>query len=128
MTSRKQIVPIARVPKAGPYSHVVRVGDLLFVSGQGGIDPSTGQTAGPTFTAQCRQALTNLRTILEEAGSGLPFVVKTTCFVTDPTAFADLNTIFAEYFPADPPTRAVPVVALPKGLLFSIEVIAVTAS
>lgn len=127
MSTSKQVVPITRLPKA-PYSHAVRGGDLLFIAGQGGIDPATGQVAGPTFEAQARQAFANLRTVLEEAGSSLDQVVKTTCFLADPAAFAALNTLFAEFFPEQPPVRSTPVVALPRGLLFSIEAIAVVVA
>ncbi len=125
MPISKQVVPITRIPTMGAYSHAVRAGDFLFIAGQAGIDPVTGQVAGPTFEAQGRQALTNLRTVLEEAGSSLAHVVKTTCFLADPAAFADLNVLFAEFFPDQPPVRSAPVVALPRGLLFSIEAIAV---
>jgi len=113
------------VPRIGPYSQVVRVGDLVFTAGQPGIDPATGQVAGETFEAQARQAFTNLRAVLEDAGSRLERVVKVTCFVVDVGAFALLNALFEEYFPGSPPVRSTPVVALPRGLLFSIDAIAV---
>lgn len=128
MPIAKQVVPITRVPKAASYSHVVRAGDFLFIAGQAGLDPRSGLVAGPTFEAQGRQAFANLQAILEEAGSSLGHVVKTTCFLADPAAFAALNALFAEYFPDQPPVRSTPVVALPRGLLFSIEAIALVAS
>jgi 2-iminobutanoate/2-iminopropanoate deaminase len=103
----------------------MRVGDLLFTAGQPGIDPATGAAVGDTFEAQARQAIANLRAALEDAGSGLERVVKTTCFVADPTAFPKLNELYGEYFPSDPPVRSTPIVNLPRGLLFSIEAIAV---
>ena len=109
----------------GPYSQVVRAGDFLFVSGQAGLDPATGSPAGDTFEQQARQAFTNLATVLEAAGSSLAGVVKTTIFCADATAFAALNELYAEFFPADPPARSVPIVQLPRGLLVSIECIAV---
>jgi 2-iminobutanoate/2-iminopropanoate deaminase len=121
-----EVVTSARVPRIGPYSQAVRVGNLIFTAGQPGINPATGQVAGPTFEAQARQAIENLRAVLEDAGSSLQRVVKVTCFIaTDPSAFATLNALFAEFFPDSPPVRSAPVVALPKGLLFSIEAIAV---
>ena len=126
MTAIKQVVESKRVPRIGPYSQAVRVGDLLFTAGQPGIDPKSGTVAGPDFESQARQAFENLRAVLEDAGSGLEQVVRVTCFVADPAAFAALNTLFAQYFPAEPPVRSTPVVALPKGLLFSIDAIAVT--
>jgi 2-iminobutanoate/2-iminopropanoate deaminase len=106
----------------------MRVGDLLFTAGQPGIDPATGAAAGETFEAQARQAFANLRTALEDAGSGLDRVVKTTCMVGDPTAFGKLNELYAEYFPSVPPVRSTPVVSLPRGLLFSIDAIAVVGA
>jgi len=119
------VVTSARVPTIGPYSQAVRAGNLIFTAGQPGIDPATGQVAGPTFEAQARQAIANLRAILEDAGSDLSKVVKVTCFVADPAAFATLNELFKEFFPTSPPVRSTPVVALPRGLLFSIDAIAV---
>lgn len=112
-----------RVPRRGPYSQVVRLGDLLFVAGQGGLDPKSGAVV-PGFEAQARQAFENLRAVLEDAGSGLAQVVKTTCFLADPEGFDQLNALYAEYFPQTPPARSTPVVKLPRGLLFSIEAIA----
>jgi 2-iminobutanoate/2-iminopropanoate deaminase len=94
-----------RVPRRGPYSQVVRLGELLFVAGQAGLDPKTGAPV-PGFEAQARQAFENLRAILE------------------PEGFDQLNALYAEYFPQTPPARSTPVVKLPRGLLFSIEAIA----
>jgi 2-iminobutanoate/2-iminopropanoate deaminase len=121
----KQVVDSTRVPRIGPYSQVVRAGDLLFTAGQPGIDPKTGSVAGPDFESQARQAFENLRAVLEDAGSSLAQVVRVTCFIADPGAFATLNSLFGEYFPTAPPVRSAPVVTLPKGLLFSIDAIAV---
>ncbi len=124
MADRPQVVETPRIPRIGPYSQAMRVGNLLFTAGQPGIDPRTGAVAGETFEAQARQAIENLRTVLEDAGSGLESVVKTTCFVADATAFGKLNELYAEYFPSDPPVRSTPIVSLPRGLLFSIEAVA----
>ena len=128
MTVTRQVVESARVPRIGPYSQAVRVGDLLFTAGQAGIDPRTGTVAGPGFEPQARQAFENLRAVLEDAGSGMEQVVRVTCYLTDAGAFATLNDLFAEYFPSAPPVRSVPVVSLPKSLLFSIDAIAVAGS
>jgi len=125
MALPEEVVTSRRVPRIGPYSQAVRVGNLVFTAGQAGIDPTTGQSAGPTFEAQARQAFVNLRAVLEDSGSGLHRVVKVTCFLADADAFPKLNDLFTEYFPESPPARSTPVVALPKGLLFSIEAIAV---
>lgn len=127
MTTRQphEVIQSVRVPRLGPYSQAVRVGNLVFTAGQPGVDPISGQTAGLTFKTQARQAFANLRAVLEDAGTSLEKVVKVTCFITDPTAFPSLNELFTEFFPEAPPVRSVPVVALPKGLLFSVEAIAV---
>ena len=126
MALPEEVVETPRVPRLGPYSQVVRVGDLLFVSGQAGLDPATGQAAGPDFETQARQAFANLATALEDAGSHLRRVVKVTCFVAEP-GFATLNALFAELWPDAPPARSAPLVTLPRGLLFSVEAIAVAA-
>ena len=123
----KEVVESPRVPTIGPYSQAVRVGDLLFTAGQPGIDPKTGMVAGSTFEEQARQAFENLRAVLEDAGSGMDQVVRVTCFMADPGAFGALNALFGEYFPSAPPVRSSPVVSLPKGLLFSIDAIAVAS-
>ena len=120
-----EVVDSDRVPRLGPYSQAVRTGDTVYVAGQAGIDPRSGQIAGESFNLQARQAFLNLKAVLEDAGSSLQRVVKVTCFVADPNAFADLNALFAEFFPVSPPVRSVPLVQLPRGLLFSIEAIAV---
>ena len=114
-----------RLPTLGPYSQAVRVGNLVFTAGQPGLDPKTGQPAGNTFEPQARQAFENLRTILEEAGASLSSVVKVTCFIADSSALGKLNDLFKEFFPQSPPARSAPVVELPRGLLFSIDAIAV---
>jgi 2-iminobutanoate/2-iminopropanoate deaminase len=104
---------------------VVRAGDLLFVSGQPGLDPATGQLPEGGFEAEARMALDNLRRVLEAAGSSLSRVAKTTFFLTSADDFATLNRLYGEYFPTSPPARSAPVVALPRGLHLSIEAIAV---
>ena len=127
MTALHEVMESSRVPRRGPYSQAVRVGELLFIAGQAGVDPSSGALAGPTFELQARRAFENLRAILEDAGSGLDQVVKTTCFLAAPEAFDQLNALYAEYFPVAPPVRSTPVVQLPRGLLFSVEAIAAVA-
>lgn len=125
MALLSEVVESARVPRIGPYSQAIRVGNLVYTAGQPGIDPATGAVAGDTFEAQARQAFANLSAVLEDAGSRLGRLVKVTCFVTDPAAFPTLNALFAEFFPEAPPVRSTPVVQLPRGLLFSIDAIAV---
>ena len=97
MALPEEVIHSGRVPRIGPYSQAVRVGNLVFTAGQAGIDPATGVSAGPTFDAQARQALANLRAVLEDAGTGLHRVVKVTCFVADADAFANLNELFTEF-------------------------------
>ena len=121
----KKILHSPRVPRLGPYSQAVQVGDLIYIAGQAGIDPATGKSAGDSFAAQARQAFSNLRTLLEDVGSGMDQVIKVTCFVSEAEAFGTLNELFAEFFPESPPVRSTPVVALPRGLKFSIDAIAV---
>jgi 2-iminobutanoate/2-iminopropanoate deaminase len=125
MALPEEVINSDRVPRIGPYSQAVRVGNLVFTAGQAGINPATGQAAGMTFEAQARQAFANLRAVLEDAGTGLQRVVKVTCFVADASAFPKLNELFTEFFPESPPVRSTPIVALPKGLLFSVDAIAV---
>jgi len=125
MALPEEVVESPRVPRLGPYSQAVRIGDLVFTAGQPGIDPATGRVAGETFEAQARQALDNLRAVLEDAGSRMERVVKVTCYIADAGAFATLNALFEEYFPGNPPVRSAPVIALPRGLLFSVDAIAV---
>jgi 2-iminobutanoate/2-iminopropanoate deaminase len=120
-----EIIDSPRVPRIGPYSQAIRAGDLVYTAGQAGIDPQTGRVAGDSFEAQARQAFANLRAVLEDAGSSLDRVIKVTCFVADPNAFPSLNALFAEFFPIAPPVRSTPLVQLPRGLLFSIDAIAV---
>lgn len=125
MALPSEIVESSRVPRLGPYSQAVRVGNLIYTAGQPGIDPATGNAVGETFEAQARQAFANLSAVLEDGGSRLARVIKVTCFITDASAFPILNNLFAEFFPDSPPVRSAPIVQLPKGLLFSIDAIAV---
>ena len=121
----KEVIRGAGMPKAfGPYSHAVRAGDFLFVSGQAGADPATGKL-DPDFRTQCRQAFANLVTVLRAAGSAPEHVVKTTVYLTDTKNFAAMNEIFAETFPTDPPARATPTVVYDFGVLIAVECIAV---
>jgi 2-iminobutanoate/2-iminopropanoate deaminase len=108
----------------GPYSHAVRAGEFLFIAGQAGLDPATGSVPAGDFETEARQAFTNLRAVVEAAGASLGRVVKTTVFLTSSDDFPTMNQLFGEFFPAAPPVRATPIVALPRGLRMSIEAIA----
>jgi 2-iminobutanoate/2-iminopropanoate deaminase len=124
--SDRQIITGPDVPMPiGPYSQAVRVDGLVFVSGQPGTDPATGQPVGDRFGEQVRQAFRNLDTVLRAAGSRLDLAVSITVLVADAADFPELNEAFAEAFPTDPPTRMTMQVPLPLGLLVSIGAIAV---
>jgi 2-iminobutanoate/2-iminopropanoate deaminase len=125
--SKREVVTCSNAPAAiGPYSVAIATGCLVFVSGQLGIDPKSGTIVEGGIQAQTRTALTNLKSVLEIAGSGLENVVKTTVFLTDMAQFAEMNAIYAEFFTSDHPARsAIQVAALPKGGIVEIEAIAV---
>ena len=109
----------------GPYSQAIVAAGLVFCSGTAGIDPATG-AAPDGIEAQTEQALSNLAAILDEAGSSLAQVVKTTIFYADVDDFPLLNAVYARHMPDPPPARSAPAnVQLPRGLLVSIEAIAV---
>ncbi len=109
----------------GPYSQAIQVGNLVYTSGQIPIDPATGAFVEGGIKEQTRQSLTNVRAILEEAGLSMGNVVKTTVFMADMNDFADMNSVYAEFFAEPYPARsAVAVKTLPKGALVEIEVIA----
>jgi len=122
----RQILATDKAPAAvGPYSQGVRVGDLVFTAGQLGIVPGTKEFAGPDIEAQTRQALENLKAVLEAGGSCLENVVKTTVFLQDIGEFTRMNAVYAEFFPQGPPARsAVQVAALPLGGRVEIEALA----
>ena len=122
----KQTIQVPGLKMIGPYSQAVRAAGLLFVSGQPGVEPSTGEAAGPAFDVQARQAFKNLDTVLRAGGSRLDLVVNTTVLVADVSTFAELNRLFAEFFPDSPPARMTMQVPLPKGLLISIGCVATT--
>lgn len=116
----------SKAPAAiGPYSQAIRVGNLVFASGQIPIDPATGVFVPGGIKEQTRQSLTNVKTILEAAGLTMKNVVKTTVFMADMNDFAEMNGVYAEFFKEPYPARsAVAVKALPKGALGEIEVVA----
>lgn len=119
-------VSTKKAPAAiGPYSQAIQVGNLVYTSGQLPIDPATGVFPEGGIKAQTRQSLTNVKAILEEVGLSLGNVVKTTVFMADMNDFADMNSVYAEFFTEPYPARsAVAVKTLPKGALVEIEVVA----
>jgi 2-iminobutanoate/2-iminopropanoate deaminase len=124
--SEKQIVVSEKAPKAlGPYCVANRFGDLVFTAGQLGLDPATNELAPGGIEAETRQALTNVKHVLEAAGSSLACVLKTTVFLRDMADFARMNAVYAEFFTENFPARStVQVAALPKNGAVEIETIA----
>jgi 2-iminobutanoate/2-iminopropanoate deaminase len=122
----RKAVSSDQAPEAlGPYSQAIVAGNLVFCSGMAGIDPATGEAAGG-IEAQTEQALLNLAAVLRAAGCSMDDVVKTTIFYADVDDFGRLNEVYARHMPDPPPARSAPAhVRLPRGLLVSIEAIAV---
>lgn len=121
----KKIITSANAPAAiGPYSQAVKVGNLMFISGQIPVDAATGNIVEGGIEAQTRQCMKNLQSICEEAGATLDNVVKTTVFVKDLSQFNIVNETYGEFFKVAPPARAcVEVARLPKDVLVEIEAI-----
>jgi 2-iminobutanoate/2-iminopropanoate deaminase len=128
MSVHKEIVSGPGVPPTiGPYSAGVRAGDLLFVSGQAGMDPATGKLIGPAFREQAEQAMRNVESVLLAGGSRLALVVNTTVLLADFADFGELNEVFSAAFPTDPPARMTMQTALPGGVLISVGCVAAVA-
>ena len=108
----------------GPYSQAMKVGSLVFTSGQIPINPTSGAIEVEDITAQAEQVCKNLTAVLEAAGSSADRVIKTTCFLSDMANFAAFNEVYAHYFPSCPARSCVAVKALPKGSLVEVEAIA----
>ena len=123
---KKSIISTDKAPAAiGPYSQAIQIGDLLFVSGQVPIDPSTGAIVEGDIKAQAQQSLNNLKAILNAAGTNMGAVVKTTVFLADMNDFAAMNEVYAQFFQEPFPARsAVQVGRLPKDAKVEIEAIA----
>ena len=119
----KEILHTEKAPAAiGPYSQAVKAGDTIYVSGQLPIDPATGAFAGDDIKTQTRQSLTNIKNILAAAGADMNQCVRVGVFLKDMNMFADMNTVYAEFFQNDCPARAaVEVARLPKDALVEIE-------
>ena len=121
----KKIIHTTQAPAAiGPYSQGTVYGDTLYVSGQLPIDPATGQLVTGDIKAQTTQVLDNLSAIVEAAGTTLNQVLKATILLTDMAYFADVNQVYASYFPENPPARiCYQVSALPLGAKVEIDAI-----
>jgi 2-iminobutanoate/2-iminopropanoate deaminase len=128
-TEGKKIVSTEKAPKAiGPYSQAVRIENLVYTAGQIALDPVRMELVEGDVAAQTHQVFANLKAVLEAAGSGLNYVIKTTVFLKDMADFAAMNAVYAGYFPENPPARStVAVAGLPKGGLVEIEVVALLA-
>jgi 2-iminobutanoate/2-iminopropanoate deaminase len=124
--AERKIVRTTTGQKAiGPYSLGVQAGHLVFTAGQVGFDPATGAMVPGGLEAETRQALENMKAILEAAGTSLANVVKTTVFLRDIKDFQAMNAVYGSYFPVDPPARsAFQVAALPAGAIVEIECVA----
>ena len=122
----KKMISTPKAPAAiGPYSQAIQVGNLIYTSGQIPIDPVTGQLVEGGIKEQTRQSLSNIQAILQEAGLTMASVVKTTVFMADMADFAEMNSVYAEFFTEPYPARsAVAVKTLPKNALVEIEVVA----
>jgi 2-iminobutanoate/2-iminopropanoate deaminase len=121
----KLVLNTEKAPKAlGPYSQGIKAGCLIFLSGQLGLDPKTNDFAAGGIVEQTRQSLTNLKHVIESAGSSMVNVVKTTVFLKDMNDFQAMNAVYEEFFKSEPPARStVQVAALPKNGLVEIEAI-----
>lgn len=128
--SKKVVIESDKAPEAlGPYSVANMHGNIIFTAGQLGIEPSTGELAPGGIEAETRQALTNIKNVLEASGASLEDVLKTTVFLRDINDFAKMNSVYAEFFTQDHPARsAVQVAALPKGGAVEIETVAIVSS
>lgn len=122
----KKIIATEAAPGAiGPYSQAIRVGDLIFVSGQLPIDPATGDFAGVDIASQTRQSLNNIKNILAGEGAAMGQVVRVGVFLKDMGQFGEMNQVYGMFFEKDCPARsAVEVARLPKDALVEIEAIA----
>jgi 2-iminobutanoate/2-iminopropanoate deaminase len=123
---KKEVLTTKNAPEAiGPYSQAIKVGGLIYTSGQIPIDPATGQIVQGGIEAQTKQVLENLNAILVNAGSTFKNVIKSTVFVKDMNDFTTINNIYGQYFKEPYPARSlVEVARLPKDVLIEIEVIA----
>ena len=124
----KHVVRTDQAPapfQGAPYSQGIIFSDLVWVSGQVAIDPGSGNVVEGGIAEQTEQVMQNVSAILEEAGSGLKQLVKTTIFLADLQDFGNVNEVYARYFPSQPPARAtVQAAGLPRGALVEIDAIA----
>ena len=122
----KTVISTTEAPSAvGPYSQAIAAGPFVFCSGQIPLEPETGALVQGDISTQVKRVLQNIAAVLRAHGLGMEHVVKTTVFLTDLADFAEMNTVYAEYFLSNPPARStIQVAALPKGANVEIEAIA----
>jgi len=122
----KRVLATPHAPQTiGPYSVAVDAGDLVFLSGQVGLDPDTGQRAGEDVVSQAHRVMANIAGILSDVGLGMEDIVKSTIFLADIADFGAVNDVYASFFETAPPARStIQAAGLPAGFLVSIEVIA----
>lgn len=108
----------------GPYSQAVVSGDMVYTSGQIAINPQSGMVETADIQSQTEQVMKNLGAVLEEAGSGFEYAVKTTCFLAEMSDFNAFNQVYGKYFTGKPARSCVAVKSLPKNVLVEVEVIA----
>jgi 2-iminobutanoate/2-iminopropanoate deaminase len=125
VAAEREIVDAVGAPAAvGPYSHAVRSGQLLFCSGQIPLDPESGEIVGSTPAEQAERCLLNLEAVCAAAGTSLASAVRVTVYMTELSAFAEVNDVYARFFPSDPPARAaIGVVQLPRGAYVEIDAV-----
>jgi 2-iminobutanoate/2-iminopropanoate deaminase len=121
---RETVTAAGAPPAIGPYSHAVRAGELLFCSGQIPLDPQSGEIAGAGAGDQARRCLENLAAVCEAAGTTLARALRLTIYMTDLSAFAEVNDVYGSFFAEDPPARVtVGVAQLPRGAYVEIDAI-----
>jgi 2-iminobutanoate/2-iminopropanoate deaminase len=127
---KKEIIRSEKAPKAiGPYNVAIRFGDLVFTAGQAGLVPETMELIPGGVAAETRQTLTNLKNVLEAAGTSMENALKTTVYLRDMADFAAMNAVYAEFFGENPPARTtIQAAALPKGAAVEIDIVACLGS
>jgi 2-iminobutanoate/2-iminopropanoate deaminase len=125
METRKNFNTLKAPRMSEVFPQAVIAGGFIFISGTAGIDPATGKVVSDNFEDQTRQCFANIRAILEDAGSSMSKMVKTTIFMVAGNDFSVINKVYAEFFPDNAPARSVPqVMPFPAGILISVECIA----
>lgn len=123
----KQVISTQNAPAAiGPYSQAIKVGNLLYTSGQVPFDPKTMEVVSQDIKEQTKRVMENLKAIFDEAGTSFDKVVKMTVFIKDMNQFGDINEVYGQYFGETPPARScVEVARLPRDVGIEIEAIAI---